>query len=147
MKDGALTRWDDIFDDAKASLEELPEEEIIAALETYAKFSRHYLKLRKPQKWETNQEIADQLNNLNDWEVDVCYPFLLSLFDLRESGDVSTTEVVEVLNMVESFIVRRTVCGVPTNRLRRFSADWCRSAESIISSIRVERTCKVMDGL
>ena len=109
MKDGALTRWDDIFDDAKASLEELPEEEIIPALETYAKFSRHYLKLRTPQKWETNQEIADQLNNLNDWEVDVCYPFLLSLFDLRESGDVSTTEVVEVLNMVESFIVRREI--------------------------------------
>ena len=136
MKDGSLTRWDDIFDDTKAALDKLPNEETIPSLKDFSKFSEYYLRIKEPRQREASQVIADQLDRLNDWEVDVSYPFLLTLFDMQANTQVQTEEIVNVLKMIESFVVRRTICGVPTNRLRRIFAGMvvqCRAIDVVWS--------------
>jgi len=42
--------------------------------------------------------------------------------DKREKGELDEEAVLSILTMIESYVVRRTVCGIPTNRLRRFFA-------------------------
>ena len=122
MKDGDLTRWDDIFDDTKKALDKKPDDEMVQILEDFSKFSGYYINIKYPNRREPNRDIAKQLTRLNDWQADVCYPFLLALFDLQSRAQVQSDDVVSILRMVESFIVRRSICGVPTNRLRSLFA-------------------------
>ena len=66
--------------------------------------------------------MAERLNRLNQWEVTVAYPFLMRALDSVVSGDVNESDFVEVIRLIESYVIRRTVCGVATNQLRRIFA-------------------------
>ena len=122
MKDGSLTRWDDIFDDTKESLDTKTDGEMVQILQDFSKFSGFYMSIKKPNERESNRDIANQLTRLNDWEADVCYPFLLTLFDMQSRAHVRGDDIVSIIRMIESFVVRRSICGVPTNRLRSLFA-------------------------
>ena len=139
MKDGDLTRRDDIFDDIMGELKELSDEQMVSALDGFSTFAEYYTKIKWPEEYEKNGAIQGCLIRLNQWEVDVCYPFLLELLDLRSVKQISDTEVVNILSIIESFVVRRTICGVPTNRLRRIFAglaSQCREYDDIVGSCR-----------
>ena len=139
MKDGHLTSRDDIFDDITALLRTHHGEDMVAALKTLSKFSNYYIRIKDPSSHETLQHIRYRLIRLNDWEIDVSYPLLLQLFDVHSQGHVTAEDVTRVLAMVESFAVRRTVCGVPTNRLRRIfvgMAQQCGKADDVVQSCR-----------
>ena len=62
---------------------------------------------------------------MNQWEVDVAYPLLMRLFDALESGLITSGDLCAVMGMIESFVVRRIVCGVHTNQLRRIFSRRC----------------------
>ena len=47
-----------------------------------------------------------------------CYPFLLHLFDDFSNGVIDEKTVEEVLKLIVSYLLRRLVCGVPSNSLR-----------------------------
>ncbi len=120
MKDGELPRYDEVYEgmrahiDAKAAMSSM-----IQALEELNRYSGHYMRLWQPSSYEPCTPIRKQLERLNQWEVAVAYPFMLTTMQKRQECVLSDEQVLEVLNMVESYVVRRIVCGVPTNRLRR----------------------------
>jgi hypothetical protein len=64
-------------------------------------------------------QIGVGLARLRRWEVATANPLLLRLLDGHVRGAVSQQEVVVCLSMIESFVVRRAACGVPTNQLKR----------------------------
>jgi len=119
MMDGGLPRYDETYDAMK---EKLAGEDIPKALEELNRYSLHYLRLYEPEEYEKIEQLQEHLKRLNDWEVDVAYPFMLRMFDALSQDKIKDTEVAEVLSMIESFVVRRIVCGIPTNRLRRIFA-------------------------
>jgi alkylated DNA nucleotide flippase Atl1 len=59
------------------------------------------------------------LERLNAWGAQIAYPLVMHLLDLRERGDATDEQVTRVLAYVESFLVRRMLCAVPTNNLNR----------------------------
>jgi len=63
--------------------------------------------------------IAGRLARLRRWEVATANPFLLKLLEAHSNAKISSDQVVESLQLVESFVVRRAVCAVPTNQLKR----------------------------
>jgi hypothetical protein len=63
--------------------------------------------------------IANGLARLRRWEVATANPFILKLLDACSRDLVSTADVVSCLSIIESFVVRRAVCAVPTNQLKR----------------------------
>jgi hypothetical protein len=63
--------------------------------------------------------IANGLARLRRWEVATANPFILKLLDACSRDLVSTADVVSCLGIIESFVVRRAVCAVPTNQLKR----------------------------
>ena len=139
MKDGDLTRWDDIFDDTMRKLRDSADDQMVDALEKFSTFSTYYARIKWPEEHEKSEAIRDRLIRLNQWEVDVSYPFLLKVLDLQARGQISGGDVVNILNMIESFVVRRTICGVPTNRLRRIFAglaSQCRAYDDLVKSCR-----------
>jgi hypothetical protein len=125
MKDGALPRYDEVFESMRIRIDkdyELHGTSILKILEELSRYSEYYLRISRPNPYELKPPVRSQLERLNDWEVDVAYPFMLNLMDKRRTGIVSDGEVLEVLCIVESYVVRRFICGVPTNRLRRIFA-------------------------
>ena len=139
MMDGSLPRKDDVYDEIQkhinASTPEKAEagqgqtaansaptpEQAQKALESFHKFSRYYGQIAELQNVD-RERLSTLIQRLNQWGVAPAYPFLMKAFDSLSSGKISEDELVSVMGMIESFVVRRTVCGVPTNRLRRIFA-------------------------
>ena len=122
MKDGSLPRKDETYDEVKKRFDRPTPEISVASLMDFAKFSAYYAQIAEIDTTSLKPSLAQQINRLNRWEVAVAYPFLLKSWDSVEEGTVHAEELITVMKMVESFAVRRTICGVPTNQLRRIFA-------------------------
>ncbi|WP_277881466.1 HNH endonuclease family protein [Leptolyngbya sp. FACHB-17] len=84
-------------------------------MQRFGKFYARFLSLAK----EEVTSIRDRLENLKEIKVTTSYPLLLRLFDAREAQDLSDVELEKCLGLIESFVIRRAVCGVPTNSLNK----------------------------
>jgi len=125
MKDGNLPRYDEVFEGMRDHIDvqiTRHSRTVVQVIEELNRFSEYYACLCWPERHEPCAEIAKRLRRLNQWEVDVSYPVLLDAYDKRRTGVVSEDDIVEFLEMIESYVVRRLVCGIPTNRLRRVFA-------------------------
>ena len=68
---------------------------------------------------EADKDVATVLSDINTLKVDVAYPFLLELYDDYVTGTIGRQELIAVLRLVESYVFRRAVCGIPTNSLNK----------------------------
>jgi alkylated DNA nucleotide flippase Atl1 len=96
----------------------IEESDIEAEIAELARRSRHLERILYPAR-EPNPALAEALQRLKAWGATTAYPLVMHLLDLAESGVTSTNEVVQALTYVESFLVRRMLCQVPTNNLNR----------------------------
>ncbi|BCJ37148.1 hypothetical protein Athai_46510 [Actinocatenispora thailandica] len=73
--------------------------------------------------WHPDEEhaagVRQGLQRFIDWGTDAADPALMLLLERRAHGTVRSDEIVEVMRLVESFLVRRMLCAVPTNNLNR----------------------------
>lgn len=102
----------------KKQLLAVPDEGIADALQNMQHCSTLYASVAGLT---THQEpaVTDGLARLRRWEIATANPFLLKLLDAHSHGRVSTKDVATCLAVIESYAVRRTVCAVPTNQLKR----------------------------
>ena len=61
-------------------------------------------------------------HRFNRIEVTTAYPFLLSVYHDFSLGRISECEFAEVIGVLENFMIRRFVCGVPTYGLNKVFA-------------------------
>lgn len=125
MVDGDQPRYDEVYQAVKADIDKSLRSGRTAMelLQEFDDYSKLYLLIWRPQDApEPDVEVARRAVRLRQWEVDVAYPFLMSAYHLREKGDLSSADLAQVLAMLESFVVRRLICAVPTNRLRSIFA-------------------------
>jgi alkylated DNA nucleotide flippase Atl1 len=94
------------------------EDEIEAYIKELHRRSVHFRKVIHPEE-ETDPSVRAHLRRLHDWQAMVTYPALMLLLDRRERGQLDAAETARALSYIESFLVRRTICRVPTNNLNR----------------------------
>lgn len=63
--------------------------------------------------------VTSHLARLRRWEIATANPFILKLLDAHSKGKVAAPDMVSCLEIIESFAVRRSICSVPTNQLKR----------------------------
>ncbi len=68
---------------------------------------------------EENKVIHERLENIQSLKITIAYPLLLRLFDAYETHQICHMELEKCLGLIESYIIRRTVCKVPTNTLNK----------------------------
>ncbi len=123
MMDGELPRYDETFTEVKQRFPEQFGANAVSALEEFSRFALYYRQLGELEEEHALSEAFDsQAARLNRWQIDVAYPFLMRSLDWHSRGLVGLDAVVEAMKMIESYVVRRTVCNIPTNRLRRIFA-------------------------
>lgn len=118
MRDGEEVLKGEIYSELKKRLQELDPIGVRGTLAEMYRISEHYLRLVKPDN-ESDTSLQDRFYWLLNWEVTTVYPFLLKLYDAYSSGLVNKNAVLRCLQIIESYVVRRTVCNVPTNQLKK----------------------------
>ena len=89
-------------------------------LKTLTEFSVYYKEISNSASSSEKANIV--LRRLNTLEMGVSYPYLLQLWDYRNSTGLSEDEFADVLCTLEIYIFRRMICGVPTNALNKIFA-------------------------
>ncbi|GAA7295257.1 hypothetical protein HpBGD101_14130 [Helicobacter pylori] len=75
-------------------------------------------------KKEDNKDLNKALGFLVDLEMDVIYPLLLELYSDYKGGFLSKTDFICSIDLTESYLVRKAVCGLGTNGLNKIFASF-----------------------
>lgn len=104
----------------KRRIVDLDDSEIPAQVARLSHFSAFYKRIVDPTAGDGSPtEVLEGLQRIQRWEVSTSHPLLLKLFGLHSEGKLGTAAFRHCLKMIESFAVRRAICGVPTNQLKR----------------------------
>ncbi|MBO3760816.1 DUF262 domain-containing protein [Ciceribacter sp. L1K22] len=126
MKGGDNVYQRGIYAATKALLKGMSEPTAVEVeLTEMAKFSEIYAKILDPHL-ETTPSIRTCLKNLKILDVGTSYPLLLRLFEARDCQKLTDVDLEQCLSLVESFVVRRAICFVPTNALNKLFLQWAR---------------------
>lgn len=122
LKTGQTSPFDRVYETFKAHVAgtEAPDalESIVAEI---ARYSPHYanIVLLKEEEPEIRSRCRDIIWDLDFWTP---IPFLLGFYDDYAQDDIGTAELINILRLVEGYVFRRAICGMPTNSLHRIFA-------------------------
>ena len=116
--EGQFVKQGDIYAKWKSRLSEMEPGELVSELERLNSESLYYRRLLDPAA-ENERSISDALRRINQWRGETVYPFLLNIYRAYSGGAIEAEGFVAILRLLESFLVRRFFCGVPTNQLNR----------------------------
>ena len=91
------------------------------ALEAIIKEIVHYSELyvRIALLEEPDRELRACLADIYALGVEVVIPFLLDVYEVYTLGRMEKSEVIKILQLVESYVFRRAICDIPTNILNK----------------------------
>lgn len=119
MKEGKIIKSADIYFELKDRLNNATPDQTKQFLADLHRHGMYYARFVNPTKYETDSEISESLSRLRVIEATVAYPMLLRVFDAVHQGSLTHAQLLQVLNILESFLIRRSVCGYPSNQLRK----------------------------
>lgn len=93
-------------------------EDLETLLDELKILSRHYHKFTNPDQ-ESDTDIRRQLHNVEQLEINVSYPFLLQVFSDYENKLINKSQLLGVMELIQSFVWRRFILGLPTNALNK----------------------------
>jgi uncharacterized protein with ParB-like and HNH nuclease domain len=115
MREGAIVKQSDIY---YALKDMVSQSNVIEYLSKLYNYSLYYRKLINPE-FESDLDIRKYLIRLNRIEVTTAYPLLLSIYDLFTTNKLNKIDFVELLKVLENYMIRRFICGIPTNQLNK----------------------------
>jgi predicted transport protein len=76
---------------------------------------------------ESDKDLAEAFQDLRELKVDVAYPLLLEMYQDYKQGVLPRDDFVRALRLIEAYVFRRAICGIPTNSLNKTFATFSRS--------------------
>lgn len=126
VKTGTIPRFDRVYDAFKSyTLGRRALGSITEIVKDISIYSRYYVKMVLHK--EPDKRLCDAFKRISLLKVDVSYPFLLPLYHDYANGVLSKDDFYEALCMVENYVFRRAICGIPTNSLNKTFATLYRS--------------------
>lgn len=137
IKDGSWVKESDVYFDLKALI---GDREALDYLKDISDFAKLYNKLLDPEQYEHDVTIRKALSRLNRIGLTTAYPFLLNCYKAYNINQISYSEFLGIFSTLENFMIRRFVCGVPTNKLNKIFP-------SLYSQVQNRETGSFVDGL
>ncbi len=81
------------------------------------KYARYYCAMELGQ--ETNPKLADAFADFRELKANVAYPLLLPAYDRYALDHISDAELERIVRLIESYVIRRSICDIPTNSMNR----------------------------
>ena len=116
MKTSQIPKIDRVYESFKAfdRTQDSPIAQLVA--DAYSQ-SRNWVTLAFGRTDDLDLQAA--IADLNQLKIDVAYPFLLDVMRHHLIGTISRSELIEVIRLVESYVFRRAITGIPTNILNK----------------------------
>lgn len=116
VKDGVWVKETSVYFVLK---ERVGNGEALDYLKGLADFAEYYKRLLYPERYESDLAIRKVLMRLNRIGVKTAYPFLLNCYNACANNQITSEIFLQVLSIVENFVIRRFVCNVPSNQFNR----------------------------
>lgn len=136
-----------VYEKFKVYMPSTDDSEILEMIiEEISRYAKHYTSIALLQ--EEDLEFRKCFKNIQDLRVEVAFPFLLEVYEDYTRETIEKAEIIEIFRLVESYVFRRAVCGIPTNSLNKtFAAlmtdvdkgDYLRSLKVAFSQMRSYR--------
>lgn len=118
VKSGSIPRIDKVYEEFKTFVQSgKAPKTITEVVQDIFKFSGYYVSMVLNK--ETDKDLLKGFRNILKLKVDVSYPFLLPVYDDYSTGILSREDFVEIVSLVENYVFRRAICGIPTNSLNK----------------------------
>jgi predicted transport protein len=120
LRSGEIPNVDKVYDTFKVyhqNKSHIPMEEIVADIYRYSKYFTRMVLAR-----EKDPVLKRCFEDIQTLEINVVYPFLLEIYDDYEQQHLSHADFVAILRLVESYVFRRFICGIPTHGLNKVFA-------------------------
>jgi len=124
VKQGTIPNIDRVYTSFKIYHRSLGGVPIHQIVEDIYRYAGHFVNMALLR--EGDREIRQVLRDINTLKVDVAYPFLLQVYDDYVNHRLSKTDLIVILKLVESYVFRRVICGVPTNTMNKTFATLAR---------------------
>lgn len=124
VKTGYIPRIDEVYDAFKKHVQELSIGDIVQDIYTYSGYYMNMVLHKEP-----DHLLCEAFKRITLLRVDVSYPFLLPVYNDYVCGLLTKEEFQEVICLVENYVFRRAVCGIPTNSLNKTFATLCKSSD------------------
>lgn len=116
-----IPRQEEYYDTFKAYCREKFQEskpDCIRELERYATLYNTMMHPREAGN--LSPALKDHFEELHKLDFTTCRPFIISLLNDREKYGITDNEVCRIIEVIINYLVRRSVCGVPTSGMRKF---------------------------
>src|SRR5579859_6111968 len=120
LKQGTIPNIDRVYISFKTYQRSRPATSINELVADIYRYAEYFVKMAFAR--ENDREIKQALQDINTLKVDVAYPFFLELYDDYTNRRLAKIDFVAILKLVESYVFRRAICGVPTNALNKVFA-------------------------
>jgi len=135
MKTGNIPKIDEVYEEFKNyfyNTQRDNEEE----LKELKKYAAYFCAMALDK--EEDKKLKEAFSDLRELKVDVSYPLLLELYNDYKIDILSKNDFIEIIKLIESYVFRRAVCGIPTNSLNKTFASFGKSIikEKYLESIK-----------
>lgn len=136
MMDGSLPRVDETYEELCKRNKELSPSKAVNLLENLSQYATYYSRILADSEGSVD-EFHVQAGRLRVWDMNVAYSFILKSMAWEAERKISLNQAIAAMRAIESYVIRRAICIVPTNRLRRVFAGMCNSvtAENYIEDV------------
>jgi len=86
-------------------------------VEEISEFSKYYVNITSGK--EPDVDIRRVFIDINELKVDVLYPFILAVYRDYATEKINKSTLLDILLLIESYIFRRSVCGIPSQSLNK----------------------------
>ena len=119
VKTGELPNKNKVYEVFKNYARQYPDnanfvDDLIADVQ---KFARYYCAMELGQ--EINPILQNPFSDFRELRANVAYPLLLSAYDQYATHNITDYEFAKVVRLVESYVIRRSICDIPTNSMNR----------------------------
>lgn len=120
IKLGRIPNIDSVYEEFKRYVQQnqLSLHDVVADI---GQHSGYYVQLSFARS--DDQILAQAIRNLHTLRVDVAYPFLMECLRTYEEHLLTRKDLLIILRLVESYVFRRAICGIPTNSLNKTFAN------------------------
>jgi uncharacterized protein with ParB-like and HNH nuclease domain len=115
MKSGLDVRSDNVYFSLKDQISMNNAMDILKDLANHATYYKRFI----DPNFEPDPQISKRLFYIKRLDMTTTYPFLLNCYHHYALDEIRKDEFIEILDVVENFVLRRIICGIPSNDLRK----------------------------
>ncbi|KAF0847538.1 DUF262 and DUF1524 domain-containing protein [Nocardia caishijiensis] len=140
IKSGEIPRLDDIYDAFKdhAARFTTTDDTIQSLVVELRQYARRYVAMALGK--ESDPKLLRAFKDLDQIKADVVYPFLLEVYTDYDLEILTREDVLQIVDLVTSYIFRRAVCRIPTNSLNKTFAGFSAAVrkDRYLDSVRAQ---------